>query len=92
MVNLEKIAEHMEVVGSDGEHVGTVDNVEGQRIKLTKSDPAAGEEHHYLHADMVRAVEGGAVHLVRTAAQARDEWAVDRVGSDEEMNDLTKGP
>jgi hypothetical protein len=33
-----QIKEHMEVVGSDGQHVGTVDGVEDDRIKLTKSD------------------------------------------------------
>ena len=30
------IKEHMEVIGADGVHVGTVDKVEGDRIKLTK--------------------------------------------------------
>ena len=32
------IKEHMEVIGADGVHVGTVDKVEGGRIKLTKKD------------------------------------------------------
>jgi hypothetical protein len=32
--------EHMEVIGADGGHVGTVDKVEGSRIKLTKKDSA----------------------------------------------------
>ena len=41
MANASQIREHMEVVGSDGEHVGTVDKVEGDRIKLTKDDPQA---------------------------------------------------
>ena len=36
---LGQIREHMEVVGSDDEHVGTVDRVAGDRIILTKSDP-----------------------------------------------------
>ena len=37
-----KIKEHMEVLGSDGQHVGTVDHLEGQnKIKLTKNDPSA---------------------------------------------------
>ena len=32
------IKEHMEVLGSDGKHVGTVDHLEGaDRIKLTKT-------------------------------------------------------
>ena len=28
----------MEVIGADGVHIGTVDRVEGHRIKLTKKD------------------------------------------------------
>lgn len=36
-----QIREHMEVVGADEEHVGTVDGVDGGQIKLTKSDPAS---------------------------------------------------
>jgi len=35
MVNASQIQEHMEIKGSDGQHVGTVDRVEGDRIKLT---------------------------------------------------------
>ncbi len=75
-----QIREHMEVLGPDGGHVGTVDKVEGQRIKLTRNDPAAQGQHRYIHLDMVAAVEGGAVRLTRTAAQAKDEWGVESVG------------
>lgn len=35
-----EIKEHMEVIGADGVHVGTVD--EGNRIKLTKKDSGEG--------------------------------------------------
>src|SRR3712207_209958 len=42
-----QIGEHMEVVGDDGEHVGTVDKVEGNRIKLTKRDDPTGSGEHY---------------------------------------------
>ena len=38
----DKVREHMEVIGADGVHVGTVDRVEGDRIKLTKKDSGAG--------------------------------------------------
>ena len=38
MTDLSQIREHMEVIGADGVHVGTVDKVEGDRIKLTKAD------------------------------------------------------
>ena len=33
---MNEIKEHMKVIGKDGGHVGTVDGVEGNRIKLTK--------------------------------------------------------
>ena len=77
-----QIQEHMEVVGSDGGHVGAVDKVEGQRIKLTKNDPMAQGQHHYLHLDVVQSVEDGKVRLTRTAAQAMDEWGSEAVGSE----------
>ena len=39
-----QIREHMEVIGADGTHVGTVDHVDGHRIKLARTDSSAGEE------------------------------------------------
>ena len=74
------IENRMEVVGSDMEHVGRVDHVEGQRMKLTRTDRAAGGEHHFIHLDSVDRVEGRKVVLNRTGAEARDEWGVERVG------------
>ena len=61
MVNASQIQEHMEIKGSDGQHVGTVDRVEGDRIKLTKSDKAARGEHHYMDLAAVREVKNGCV-------------------------------
>lgn len=80
MVDAAKIKEHAEVLGSDGQHVGTVDHLAGQRIKLTKTDPAAGGEHHFIHLDSVASVDEQAVRLNRTAAEAMDEWGVEAVG------------
>jgi Uncharacterized protein conserved in bacteria (DUF2171) len=37
-----EIKELMEVIGADGVHIGTVDKVEGNRIKLTKKDSGEG--------------------------------------------------
>ena len=37
------IKEHMEVIGADGVHIGTVDRVENGRIKLTKVDSGTHE-------------------------------------------------
>ena len=79
MADLTSITEHMEVVGSDGGHVGTVDHLDGQRIKLTRTDPAAGGEHHFIHVDSIASVDDK-VRLNRTAAQAQDEWGVESVG------------
>jgi hypothetical protein len=59
------IKEHMKVIGKDGEPVGTVDRVEGNRIKLTKQDSGGGHQghHHYVDTQLVGAVEGGIVKL-----------------------------
>lgn len=71
--NASRIQEHMPVVGSDGEHVGTVDKVEGDRIKLTrKDDPdGSGQHHHYLPVSAVAAVDGGEVRLNMPAGRAK---------------------
>ncbi len=59
------IKEHMEVIGADGVHVGTVDRIEGDRIKLTKKDSGAGHQghHHYIDRKLVGSVEGDTVKL-----------------------------
>ena len=71
------IREHMEVIGADGVHLGTVDAVESHRIKLTKADSGAGFEggahhghHHYISRGLVAGVEGDKVRLSATAANA----------------------
>ena len=44
MADAGQIKEHMEVIGADGVHIGTVDKVEGRRIKLTKKDSGQGSD------------------------------------------------
>lgn len=66
MSDLNQIREHMEVIGADGAHVGTVDRVEGNRIKLTKKDSGEGSHaghHHYISTGLVATVEGEQVRL-----------------------------
>ena len=66
MAGAEAIREHMEVIGADGVHVGTVDRVEGGRIKLTKKDSGEGSHeghHHYISVGLVADVEGDKVRL-----------------------------
>jgi len=69
----DQIEEHMEVIGSDGEHVGTVDEVEGERIKLTRSDSGTDSDggHRYLPIELVSGIELGKVKLSTSAMQAR---------------------
>ena len=69
---MDDIREHMEVIGADGVHLGTVDAVEDHRIKLTKSDSPSGHQdhHHYISRGLVAGVEGDKVRLSATAANA----------------------
>jgi hypothetical protein len=66
--------EHMEVVGNDDEHVGTVDRIAGDRIILTRSDPDSGGVHHSLSCADVDRVEGDRVILDCSAEKARERW------------------
>ncbi|GGR98714.1 hypothetical protein GCM10008960_26730 [Deinococcus sedimenti] len=59
---LEQGGEHLQVKDVNGEHVGTVDHLDGDRVKLTKSDSADGQ-HHYLSLDQVESVDDVAVYL-----------------------------
>jgi hypothetical protein len=73
MADLGQIREHMEVIGADGVHVGTVDHVDGDRIKLTKADSGEGSHkghHHYISGGLVAGVEGDKVRLSATGANA----------------------
>jgi len=67
------IREHMEVVGSDGPRVGTVDHVEGRTIKLTRDDPKANGSHHWIPTDWVQSVDS-MVHLNRSCDDAMRNW------------------
>ena len=69
-----QIRDGMEIVGSDGLHVGALDHMDGGRLKLKKVDPAAGGEHHYLTQDLVQSV-AGEIMLAVTAAEAKARWA-----------------
>ena len=71
---LGSIREHMEVVGSDDQHVGTVDKTAGDRIILTKSDPESGGAHHSLSCSDIDRVEGDKVILDCSADEARNRW------------------
>jgi len=70
MAGRDDVREGMEVIGADGVHVGTVDRVEGDRIKLTRADSGQGSHeghHHYLSLGLVAEVEGEKVRLSANA-------------------------
>jgi hypothetical protein len=69
------LKEHMEVVGSDGKHVGIVDRVEGDRIKLAKADPKAGGKHHFIPRAWIGRI-GAHVHLTKTSREAMEQWQI----------------
>ena len=67
-----EIREHMEVVGSDGQHVGTVDRLERGRIRLTREDdPGRAGEHRSVPLGLVAVCEGNQVRLTLTGQEAR---------------------
>ena len=65
MASFTDIREHMEVIGADGVPVGTVDHLEGDRIKLTRHDSGVAHEdhHHYIPRGLVAEIEGDKVRL-----------------------------
>ena len=70
MSGFEDIREHMEVIGADGVHLGTVDRIEGDRIKLTKADSGEGSHeghHHFISRGLIADVEGNQVRLSANA-------------------------
>ncbi|HEX8840414.1 MAG TPA: DUF2171 domain-containing protein [Sphingomicrobium sp.] len=71
---LAQIREHMEVVGSDKKHVGTVDKTAGDRLILTKSDEESGGIHHSISCSDIERVEGDKVILGCSADDARNRW------------------
>ncbi|MDQ2953500.1 MAG: DUF2171 domain-containing protein [Pseudomonadota bacterium] len=74
MAKTQDIREHMEVIGSDGKHVGTVDHLEGaNRIKLTKNDPNAGGKHHFISTDWIDHVDAH-VHLNKSCDEVMKQW------------------
>jgi hypothetical protein len=76
MVDTTQIQEHAEVIGADGVHLGTVDHVDGDRIKLTKADSpqfeGQGGKHHYIPLGLVASIDGGKVRLSANADVAFD--------------------
>jgi len=73
MINTQSIKEHMEVLGSDGQHVGAVDHLDGKdKIKLTKAVKSGGQ-HHTIPVAWIAKVDTH-VHLSKPAKDAMAQW------------------
>ena len=59
---LEQEGEHLQVKDVNGEHVGTVDHLEGDQLKLTRTDSPDGQ-HHYVPLSQVESMDDVAVYL-----------------------------
>ncbi|MCR5870885.1 MULTISPECIES: DUF2171 domain-containing protein [unclassified Sphingomonas] len=89
--SLSRVTEHMEVVGSDGAHIGTVDKVRGDRIILTKNDADAGGHHHSIPSRWIDSVDDK-VTIRKTADEAKAAWRdEDRSGALFGERDDTRG-
>ena len=73
MVDLSLLRESLEVVGSDGGHVGRVDHVHEDRIELAKLDLASGFKHNMIPLSWIDHVDAH-VHLNVTREEARARW------------------
>ncbi|MDP8914330.1 MAG: DUF2171 domain-containing protein [Pseudomonadota bacterium] len=71
--HLGRVTEKMEVIGADGEHIGTVDKVRGDRVILTKSDPNAGGIHHSFPCSWIESVDER-VTINKSAEEAMSQW------------------
>lgn len=67
-----RIADHMDVIASDGIKIGTVDHLDGENIKLAKTTSPDGM-HHFVSLAEVNHVDTH-VHLNRTSQEVRANW------------------
>ena len=74
MIQSSQIREHMEVVGSDGGHIGKVDKVMGEEIELAKFDMGSGLKHHMIPVSWVEQIEDDKICLNMTKDAAKAAW------------------
>jgi hypothetical protein len=74
--------------GVEGEHVGTVDYVEGDHLVLTKNDSPDGM-HHSISLNFVERVEGNTVFLNVDAETIQQAWGT--LDSNEKDRDRKDG-
>jgi short-subunit dehydrogenase len=76
-VNASEIIEHAEVLSADNQHIGTVDKVHGNQIKLTRKD-STDAKHHFIPLSWVASATGGEVRLNRNAYVVREHWGTEK--------------
>ena len=62
-----RIKEHMEVTDCKGQHLGTVDDVQDDAIKLTRSD-SDDNMHHFLKIDDIEKIDDNRIYLKESAS------------------------
>ena len=82
MTDFEQIREHMKVIGADGAPIGTVDRIEGNRIKLIRTDSGVGHDdhHHFIPRGLIAGVEGDTVRLTARGDVVADLFEQEQSG------------
>ena len=82
MTAFEQIREHMKVIGADGAPIGTVDRIEGNRIKLIRTDSGVGHDdhHHFIPRGLIAGVEGDTVRLTARGDVVADLFEQEQSG------------
>jgi len=76
MVDTSRIRNGLAVIAADGEPIGAVDALDGDRLKLTRKD-STDDAHHYIPLAWVARIEER-IHLNRSGAEVRASWGHDR--------------
>lgn len=60
------------MMGVQGAHIGSVDHLDGDFIKLKKSDSDDGQ-HHWIPVDWVEDVDDNAIYISKSPEEYRQE-------------------
>jgi hypothetical protein len=71
MVDASQIKEHMEIRGSDGAHIGTVDRVEGITSNSPNQPPHPAATHRYMDIAQVKEIKNGCVVTSEPAQECK---------------------
>ena len=73
MVQASQIRDHMQIVGSDGQQLGSVEQVDGSsRIKFAPKGAARGGDH-FIPLAWVASVDGQTVRLSKSSQDIQQE-------------------